>query len=169
MGLGDIILSMNKSRVRKHNIDIMFLMILFLIFTFSAVSVLLMAVNSYRSVVYANEENANARTAIAYIREKIRQNDKAGAIQVGSFDGVDAIKIASEDEIVVYIYCYDGYLMEMEAKEGAEVTADFGNKIMEVQDLEISGNENQLIEVKVTDSAGREQSVSIAVKSGGVR
>ncbi|SDB28386.1 protein of unknown function [Pseudobutyrivibrio sp. YE44] len=160
---------MSKGKVRKHNIDVMFLMILFLIFTFSAVSVLLMAVNSYKSVVYANEENANARTAIAYIREKVRQNDKAGAVQVDTFDGVDAIKLASEDGIVVYIYCYDGYLMEMETKEGAEVTADFGNKIMEVKDMAISGSENQLIHVTVTDTSEKTSDVSIAVKSGGVR
>ncbi len=128
-----------------------------------------MAVNSYKSVVYANEENANARTAIAYIREKVRQNDKAGAIQVSSFDGIDAIQIESAEDVVIYIYSYDGYLRELEAKKGAEVTADFGNKIMEVQDMSISGNENQLLKITVTDTSGITSDVSIAVKSGGVR
>ena len=86
-----------ENKVKKHSMDIIFLMVLFLIFTFSAVSVLLMAVNSYRSVVYANEENANTRTAVAYVREQVRANDNAGAIEIGNFDGTKAIKIKKDD------------------------------------------------------------------------
>ncbi len=157
---------MKKGRLRKHNIDIMFLMVLFLIFTFSAVSVLLMAVNSYRSVVYANESNANARTAIAYIREEVRQHDADGAISLDTFDGTDCIKMEISDEYNIYIYEYNGYLMELEAKEGSGATVDFGNKILEVNSLTFSeGNTKNTINVQVVDSLGKEQNVVIGVRS----
>ena len=158
-------MGISKSKVRKHSIDIMFLMILFLIFTFSAVSVLLMAVNSYKSVVYANEENSNCRTAIAYVREKVRQHDTAGAIELSSIDGVEAIKMSEGEGYSLYIYWYEGSLMELEAKDGSGVTVDFGNNIMEVQEMSFSCDDNQLIKATVVDENGNKQEVSIGVKS----
>lgn len=158
-------MAMKKDRIKKHNVDIIFLMVLFLIFTFSAVSVLLMAVNSYRSVVYANEENANTRTAVAYVRERVRSYDNAGAVQIIRFDDRDAIEIDEGDGIQLIIYCYDGYLMELETKEGAGVTPDFGNKIIEVNNMELSWKNSQLIELQLEDANGENQVVEIGIKS----
>jgi hypothetical protein len=140
-------------------------MVLFLIFTFSAVSVLLMAVNSYRSVVLANEANSSARTAIAYIREEVRQHDADGAVTLDTFDGVDCIKMSEGSGFNLYIYEYDGYLMELEAKDTAGATADFGNKIMEVKSISFSQGENGTINVQLEDSLGAKQDVVIGVKS----
>jgi len=156
---------LKQGRLRKHNIDIMFLMVLFLIFTFSAVSVLLMAVNSYRSVVLANEANSSARTAIAYIREEVRQHDAEGAVSLDTFDGVDCIKMSEGSGFNLYIYEYDGYLMELEAKDTAGATADFGNKIMEVNSISFSQGENDTINVQLEDSLGAKHDVVIGVKS----
>lgn len=158
-------MAMKKDRIRKHNIDIMFLMILFIIFTFSAVSVLLMAVNSYKSVVVANEKNANTRAATAYIREKIRQYDETDSIELSSIDGIDAIKLKEEDGYYLYIYYLDGYLAELEAKDEAGITADFGNKLLAVKDMSFSLKNNQLIEVDIEETTGVKQVVDIAIKS----
>ena len=158
-------MAMNKNRVRKHNIDIMFLMILFIIFTFSAVSVLLMAVNSYKAVVVANEENSNTRAATAYIREKVRQYDEVGGVELSSIDGIDAIRMNEGEGYYLYIYYLDGYLTELEAKDEAGVTADFGNKLLEVNDLSFSWKNSQLIEVEVEETTGVKQVVDIAIKS----
>ena len=158
-------MAMKKNRVRKHNIDIMFLMILFIIFTFSAVSVLLMAVNSYKAVVVANESNASTRAATAYIREKVRQYDEAGSIELSSIDGIDAIRMKEEDGYYLYIYYLDGYLTELEAKDEAGVTADFGNKLLAVKDMSFSWKNSQLIEVAIEETKGVNQEVDISIKS----
>ncbi|MCR5580701.1 MAG: DUF4860 domain-containing protein [Pseudobutyrivibrio sp.] len=157
---------MKKRRHGKHNIDIMFLMVLFLIFTFSAVSVLLMAVNSYRSVVLANEANSSARTASAYIREQVRQHDAEGAVTLDTFDGIDCIRMSEGEEYSLYIYEYDGYLMELETKDDSGATADFGNKILQVNSLKFAqGDTPNTISVQVVDSLGEEQLVTIGIKS----
>ena len=156
---------MVKGRLRKHNIDIMFLMVLFLIFTFSAVSVLLMAVNSYRAVVYANESNANARTATAYIREEVRQHDNGGAVSIDEIDGIKCIKMPEGSGYSLYIYEYEGNLMELEAKDGAGITADFGNKILEINGMEISQDNPAEINIQIEDISGNKQEVIIGLKS----
>lgn len=162
---------MNRLRTRKHNIDFMFLMILFLIFTFSAVSVLLMAVNSYRSVVNANEQATDARAAMAYLREVIHKNDVASTISIGSFDGIDCVVIADESgEYSRYIYAYDGYLMELMAKDDSGATPEFGDKILEVNSFEVEwlDEDKDAIEATIEDTSGNTHVVDIAVKSGGV-
>ncbi len=156
---------MIKGRIRKHNIDIMFLMVLFLVFTFSAVSVLLMAVNSYRSVVYANEANANARTASAYIREVVRQHDKSGMVNIDSLDGIPCIRMSEGSGYSLYIYEYQGNLMELESKDGAGITADFGNKILEINGMDISEGDGNTINIEIEDVSGTKQSVVIGLKS----
>ena len=156
---------MSKNRLRKHNIDIMFLMILFLIFTFSAVSVLLLAVNSYKAVVVANEKNANTRAATAYIREKVRQHDQTGNIEIAEIDGNKAIKMKEAEGYYLYIYYLDGYLTELEAKEGAGVTADFGNQLLAINGLDFSWKNNQLIEVQIEETTGEKRVVDIGIKS----
>ncbi len=156
---------MKKGRIRKHNIDIMFLMVLFLVFTFSAVSVLLMAINSYKSVVYANEANANARTATAYIREEIRQHDKNGAISIEKLDGITSLKLAVEEGFSLYIYEYDGYLMELEAKDGSGATPDFGSKILQINSMKIGMEDADTINIEIEDTSGRLQNVIVGIKS----
>ncbi len=123
-----------------------------------------MAVNSYRSVVYANEENSDARTAVAYIREKVRQHDALGAVEVVRLDGISTIRMSEGDDYYLYIYEMDGYLMELEAKEGSGVTADFGNKIMEIGKLSFDLSDNLLV-VETEDNQGNRQTVDIAIKS----
>jgi hypothetical protein len=62
-----------------------------------------MAVNSYRSVVSANESNASARTAIAYIREAVRQHDNEGAVDISKIDGTDCIRMAEGEGFYLYV------------------------------------------------------------------
>ncbi len=155
---------MKKGQLRRHNIDILFLMVLFLIFTFSGVSVLLMAVNSYKSVVFANEANANARVATSYIKEQVRQHDKAGAITLGKLDGEDCIKMSEGEGYSLYIYEYNGFLMELEAKDSSGATADFGNKILEIKDMTLDEKDG-LLDVTILEKSGDEMNMKIGVKS----
>ena len=150
----------------KHHIDIMFLMVLFLIFTFSAISLLLMAVNSYRTVVNASEENASARTAAAYIKEVCHQHDEGGAIAVQSLEGQKAIVIDEGEGYKLYIYAYDGALMELNAKDDSGAGAADGDVIMELTSMEISQYEDfDAIRVDITDTYGNEQEVDICLTS----
>ncbi len=155
---------MKIGQLKKHNIDIMFLMVLFLIFTFSAVSVLLMAVNSYRSVAYANEENASARIATSYIREQVRYHDDMGAITLSKLEDVDCIKMSEGEGVNLYIYEYNGFLMELEAKDSAGATPDFGNKILQIKALDLS-EQDGVIDAEITDIKGESFDVLIGVKS----
>lgn len=155
---------MIKKGLKKHHIDIIFLVILFLIFTFSAVSVLLLAINSYRSVVNASESQASSRVLSSYIRELARQHDENGGIYVSTMDGTEGIYIEEEDGYFIYIYAYDGYLMELNASLDAGASLDFGTKIAKIQGFEAT-QEGNLITISLSDDYGNQEKVDIAVKS----
>ncbi|MCR5416889.1 MAG: DUF4860 domain-containing protein [Pseudobutyrivibrio sp.] len=159
-------MNINTSRIQKHHIDILFLMILFLIFTFSAVSVLLLAVNSYRSVVDANHRGTDARAAMSYVREVVHSTDEADAISVGDLEGCEALVINESEGYSRYIYQYDGYLMELVAKEDSGATPEFGDKIIEAKSFDIAWKETgKLLEVEIIDASGDDHMVEIGVYS----
>ena len=65
----------------------------------------------------------------------------------------------------LYIYYLDGYLMELETKEGAGVTADFGNQLLKIKGLDFSWKNNQLIAAEVEETTGEKRVVDIGIKS----
>lgn len=155
---------MREGLGRKYHIDLMFLIVLFLVFTCSAVSVLLVAINSYKSVVNTSQEQASARVMSSYIKEAVRQNDQGGNVYVGLLDGNTALVIDQGQGYYRYIYQYDGYLMDLNAAEDSGATADFGDKITPVTDMSIN-QEGKIITVDMTDDYGNSEEVVIALKS----
>ncbi len=144
-------------------------MILFLIFTFSGVSVLLMAVNSYRSVVDSNLKDTDARAAMAYVREVVHKCDNGSGIDIGTIEGNSCLIIQDESgEYSRYIYAYDGYLRELLAKDDSGATAEFGDKILKVNSFDIAWlPEGNGLEANIEDNSGKAHVVDIAICSGG--
>lgn len=161
---------MQKNHGPKHNIEVMFLMVLFLILTFSAVSVLLLSINSYRKVASSSESNASARTAVAYIKEMVRQNDD-GSVSMAKLGGLDAIKISQEQDSCIYIYEYEGNLCELNAKDSAGASWKDGTTIMELVSVEFKEIKNSnVIELEIGDVYGNKETIDICLRaSGGLR
>ena len=92
---------------RKHHIiDILFPISLYFVFTVSALTVLLLATNIYRTTTENSALNFNANTSLSYITEKIHQNDTEGAVSIGSFDGHQALILKqhyNDTEYVTYM------------------------------------------------------------------
>lgn len=119
---------------RKHHIiDILFPISLYFVFTVSALTVLLLATNVYRTTTENSALNFNANTSLSYITEKIHQNDTEGAVSIGSFDGHQALILKqhyNDTEYVTYIYVSEGNLMELYTKSSADVDVGSGKVIL---------------------------------------
>lgn len=160
---------MKQGVEKRHSIDILFQMVIFLLFTFSAITLLLLSVNFYRSVVERSEKNESARVAVAYIREAIHQNDEQSGVALAEFDGVSCIKIKQSEDYLLYLYMKDGELRELFTKESAKVTSDDGQKIMQLQSLTFDMHGDDLVIVECEDLEGNCEKVFVTVrsKSGG--
>lgn len=159
---------MSKISGKKHYAHIMFILLIFMLFTFSGVSALLLAVNSYKNIVDSESETADYRNNVSYLREVVHQKDVDGKLKITKIEGGDAIVIDVSDEYAQYIYVSDGYLRELLAKKDGDIAPGFGEKIMEATNLKIIQT-GKLLEFELTDENGKVFTSSVSLKTGGAK
>ena len=159
---------MSKISGKKHYAHIMFILLIFMLFTFSGVSALLLAVNSYKNIVESESETADYRNNVSYLREVVHQKDVDGKVTVSKIGDGDAIVIDVSDEYAQYIYVSDGYLRELLAKKDGDIAPAFGEKIMAASDLKITQT-GKLLEFELTDENGKVFNSAVSLKTGGAK
>ena len=143
--------------IKHHIIDILFPISLYIVFTVSALTVLLLATNVYRTTTENSALNFNANTSLSYITEKIHQNDTEGAVSIGSFDGHQALILKqhyNDTDYVTYIYVSEGNLMELYTKSSADVDVGSGKVILPLQSLDMEMSQSDLLHLTCIDAQG---------------
>ncbi len=137
----------------KLKTDVVFPLVLFCVFAVMALGLVVTGANVYSQTVSSMEENYESRTALAYVAEKIRQNDRTGA--VSAKDGVLTISDQDEDgSYVLYIYEHDGYLTELSTRAGLEFSPEAGQPILEVEEFSVSETPEGMIQITAGNGDG---------------
>lgn len=140
-----------------HLIDFLFPAALLFVFAFSAVSVILLATGIYRDTVNHSSRSYTAQTALAYLTEKVHQNDGNGTIEAGTFEGCPALIFRQsyhDSDYSTYIYAYGQELRELFVKDGTPAELSDGKAILEIRDLEVSDLGDGLFVFSCTDTDG---------------
>lgn len=154
--------------MRKHQIELLLPIMLFFVFTLSALIVILFAARVYQNTIDEANMNYNANTSLSYVREKIRQHDTPGAITVTEFDHCQAIRVSEDingEEYVTYIYQYAGALRELFIKAGNEdtMTASSGVKILPIRLFYVNVENDHLLSFTCTDAKGQKASAYVGI------
>lgn len=142
---------------RRHTIDVVFLLTLFLVFTISAFMLVTLGAGIYRKTVNHMENNYELRTSFSYVTEKLRQADRAGAVQIGSFDGQPALMLSqtiNDDVYITYLYEDNGYLKELFAKSGNSLSREAGQNILPIQAISLELISDSLYRFTLTEKNG---------------
>lgn len=153
----------------NHSIDFLFPLIIFFIFTISALAVIVFSANLYESTAKSSSISDSSQIGLSYVSEKIHQNDKDDSITLTDYNGVDAIQIDHTGDMEgyeTYIYSYDDGLYEVFASEKAELALSSGKLITEVDDFLMQNAGNHLIKLSCKDAQGRTISTVVALRSG---
>ncbi|MCR5775300.1 MAG: DUF4860 domain-containing protein [Lachnospiraceae bacterium] len=155
---------------RKNIIVDIFPILLFLVFTLSALGVVIFSAQIYRSIVGRAEGRFNTDTAAAYVSEKFRNHDDRGRISVSEYLGNDAIAIEEtikEIHYITYIYVHNGYLRELFVEKGAleDYTADDGTGIIPMKEMKIEQPSDTLVKLSFTDTEGVTGESYVSLKS----
>lgn len=148
---------MDLKNARKHPTDILFVLLLFLVFTSSALAVILLGAKVYQNTASRMESNYTVRTALAYVTEKIRHADESGAISPGELDGLPALILSQEIEGTsyrTYLYFQDGALKELLTESSREVTPEQGTAIVSLAGFSIEKTEDGFYSVRAEDANG---------------
>lgn len=157
---------MDKNHSRTHTIDMLFPMMVFFIFTICSVVVILLATGIYKSTTRASSLNNTSATALAYITEKVHQNDRDGCIDLGIWDNCPALVITHDGKLAgytTYIYIYDSQLKELLINNQASADATAGSTILRLSDMQLTEVSDNLLQISVTDTEGHRTSTLVGL------
>lgn len=147
-----------NDRVQDHMTDLLFTIGLFCVFAAAAFILVLIGIQAYQSTVEHMQDTFSTRTAVSYVAEKLRQHDVAGSVELGQVEDYPALVLydnLGESTYRTYIYSDGQELYELTVRDGVDVTASMGEKIMEVKDFTIADTGDGFYEFSASDSDGR--------------
>lgn len=166
-----------KNRWIKHEMDSVFVLLLFTLFAGCVLMVLLLGASSYERVVVRDGQAYDARTGVQYISAKVRHSDESGCVQTGSFS--DRTDMEADEIPTLYlklspvgepyytkIYYYDGYIRELLCPEQIALDPEDGQELLAATSFSV-WQEGSLIYVTIGDEEGKEHSISLMVRSNG--
>ncbi|NLZ81552.1 MAG: DUF4860 domain-containing protein [Clostridiales bacterium] len=155
---------------KKHSVDIIFVLGLFGMFTILSVLLILVGSNIYSGIIETSERNAQIRTSLSYIVNKVHAHDKQGGVFLEVRDGVTVLVMEETYDEELYqnlIYYHEGAIKEALVNKTSNFEFSYGDKIMEVDNFEMEEKlEEELIYLSVTDAKGNSQSMRLALRSG---
>ena len=149
---------------KRHAIDFLFPVTVFFVFTISALTVILLAARIYQSTTDDSQRNYTSGTALSYLTEKLRQNDREDGIFLDELDGTQAVVLRQETadaSYLTYLYAWDGQLRELYVKEGTSA----GKSILPVKEFSVEETENQVLTFRCTDTSGETATAVYAIRS----
>ena len=158
-----------QSNDTHHIVDILFVIALLCLFAVSAMMLIILGANIYKSTMHHMSDNFNNRTSYAYIVQKIRQHDETGSVSAGTFDGTPCLTMKDDIDGIsytTYMYESDGYICELLARSDQEMTLDAGAKIMPADDFTIEQENERLYHVLIKNSNGTDAEMYISTHSG---
>lgn len=159
---------MKLTTSNKHVIDMVFPIAVFFVFAASALAVLTLSARFYRSQTTEAEYRYTERTSLAYVSEKIRQNDQNGGISIQTVEDQECLAIKSiEDGIsyTTYIYVQDGMLKELFIRDDADLHLKDGTEIMEVGDFTMEEIDTNLFRFTSMDKDGKTSVLTASERS----
>ncbi len=143
-------------------------LLLFAVLAVSVLTVLMTGAEQYGALTERDQVIHTQRTAIQYIHTKLRQ--APDGVTVTDFDSCTTVSITENIEgfpCVTRIYCYDGYLRELFALAGEEMTPAAGEKIIEMEHMDVTMTDG-LLTITLMDESGDTMTVVHYVEKGEV-
>ncbi len=133
-----------KKNAITHNLDGLAALLLFAVFAASVMAVLLTGAKAYRGVTRRDQEAYNARTAVQYVAQRVRQAYSLYGITLEDFEGVECLVLGQGEPYITRVYCYEGWLMELYCLAGESFSPEDGERIIEAQELKLSLDQGML-------------------------
>lgn len=162
---------MNTKQEKNHIVDILFVLALFVVFTLSALVLVILGASVYRQTITYMDKNYTARTAYSYLTEKVRQNDRYDSISLGQLEGTDALVLTQEindTTYATYLYLYEGSLRELFIRQGSDIGTNplsAGQEILPLTDWNLEMAQEQLLHIALTLDDNTQKELFIALHS----
>lgn len=155
---------------RTHTAETLFAVGLFCVFAVAAFLLMMIGLEAYRNTVTNMQDTFSTRTAMSYVAEKIRRYDTAGGVALGQVEDHPALVLRDRlagGEYCTYIYADGEDLCELTVRADAAVSADMGERILQVRDFAITDAGGGFYALSASDSGGSTLRCLVHPHSGG--
>ena len=161
---------------RHFIVDVLFVLTLFAVFAISALVLMTIGADVYKQTVQDMSKNYDARTAMAYLSEKIRQADSVTTdgnpcYCLGYLENVPALILTDEindEKYDTYLYLHEGNLKELCMRQGTYLGDDLlsaGQKILPLESLSYEQIGERLLSVSMTTPEGETKQLYLSIHS----
>lgn len=153
-----------------HSVEALFPFVIFVLF--AALSMLLVYIGSdiYSSILVRADRNAEIRTTLSYVANKVRTHDVEDAIAVRVVNGTEILVLTEEVDGVEYenlIYWYDGMVCETFVKAENEFELSYGETLVEAAEFQATLDEEEgTLKVSLGTLNGDRQVLEMTLRSG---
>ncbi len=136
-----------------------------IILAVTTVVVVLYSRDIYSKINKDNTKIENMEVATSYLNVKIRQNDKSNTINVQNIESINEPALfISKEENDIWIYEYNGYLVEENSAKGEQPKQAEYFEIAEISSFDISINNNK-IEYNISVDENNEETMAVYLRS----
>ena len=140
---------------KSVHIDILFVLIIFCVFSASALASLTLGGSVYKNILAQSQARHDERTSFFYIWTKIKNSDEYGRVYVDNFDGTPALVLEEDlsgQRYLTYIYCHDGWVKELFGTATSEYKLSDGQSILDLGDNELQFLQLRSGAIRISDS-----------------
>lgn len=126
-------LKKSSSSQSPQGMDLLFSMLLLLVFILCSVFTILIGSRVYENIRARDDAAFYSDTALGYVTNKVRQADSSGAVEVRTIDEINVLVLSSAANGFLYetwIYTMDGSLKELYSEKDSGLSVDDGLDIM---------------------------------------
>ena len=130
--------------------------------------VIISGADLYKKLIDKDTDSFNMRTVGQYITTRIHQADSYAGVSVEDFCGTDAVVITEQidgDMYKTWLYCYDGYLMELFGMDDIMLMPEDGEAVLKAEDIKFS-LEDDLLKAYISVKEGESYEVCVYIRSG---
>lgn len=162
-----------KSKATKHSISSAFIFLLVGVFAVFSLLLVLIGVGAYRGVVEDASQNAQVRTSLSYIANKVRAADATGEVRVEDWQGVPVLVMQEWYDADLYetrLYFLPdeqgGGLYEhfMYTGDAQDWTPADGDRIADISALTIKSEAGRLV-LGMTTTDGQPLTLRLALRA----
>ncbi len=145
------------TRRRPPVSDLFFTLGLFCVFTVCSLLLIAIGLRAYRATVTHMQDTYSTRTALAYVAEKVRQHDTAGAVALTELGGAPALLLTDtvgDTAYCTYLYADADTLYELTQRADAEPDPALGEAVLAVRGFTVTDAGGGFWALAAQDSGG---------------
>lgn len=148
---------MDRRPAKGGQINIVFPVMLFLIFTLSALFIILFSARTYQHIVDSSNNQYVKSVSSSYIFRKVHSSDRIYNVSIGENGDVPTLRMFENidgQEFVTHIYVYDGYLRELFTQADKEISPTAGTALFPANDFKAYYLKTGVLKIEITMPTG---------------